>query len=116
MKFSEGDLVNAVEELTMRRLRLWVRKGWIAPMVGRQGPRFDELDLARARLVCELKDELKLSEDAVDVVLSLMDQIYGLRAELRRVCRAVDEQPAEIKRRISRAIQDSGPPDAGYRR
>lgn len=107
MKLTEHDVVEAMEEVSLRRLRLWVRNGWIAPAAGSDGPVFDDIDLARMRLVCQLMDELNLNEDAVATVLSLMDQVYGLRCELRRLGEAVERQPKSVRRDIVRAVRNS---------
>lgn len=106
MRLSEGDVVDAVEEVTLRRLRLWIKKGWITPVVCSEGFEFDEIDVARVRFVCELKDELNMNEDAVDVVLSLIDQIHGLRGEIRKIAQAVDRQPVNVKRDIVTLVQN----------
>ena len=57
---------------------------------------FDEVDIARVRLVCELRDDLGLDAEAIPVVLSLVDQLYGVRRELRALARAVEQQPDEV--------------------
>ena len=106
MMLTEQDVVKVVKEVTLRRLRVWVKNGWIAPATGAEGPGFDDVDLARVRLVCQLKDELNLSEDAVAVVLSLMDQVYGLRRELRTLAAAVERQPNRVRREIVSVVQD----------
>lgn len=100
MRLSEKDVVHEVEAITLRRLRLWVRKGWIMPVEGEQGPLFDATDVARVRLVCELKDELNINEDAMPVVLSLMDQVFSLRREMKALAQAVDRQSREVRRQI----------------
>lgn len=107
MRLSEQDVVEVVQEVSVRRLRLWVRKGWIAPAAGTGGPAFDHADLARVRLVCQLKDEFNLNEDAVSLVLSLMDQVYGLRSELRTLATAVEQQPDSVRRDIVQIVQDA---------
>lgn len=86
-------------------LRLWCRSGWLAPADGERGPVFDELDLARARLVHELRDDLGLDDGAVPVVLSLLDQLYGLRCELRTLAQAVEQQEEEVAARIRAAYR-----------
>ncbi len=105
MRLTERDVVDAVEEVTLRRLRQWVRNGWISPAAA-DGRRFDDVDLARVRLVCQLKHELGLNEEAVSVVLSLMDQVYGLRCELRALAAAVERQPKKVRREIVGAVRD----------
>lgn len=103
MRLTEQEVIATVQQISLRRLRLWVRNGWIAPAVGAEGPTFDEADVARIRLVCQLKDDLNLNEDAIPVVLSLMDQLYGLRRELKTLVRAIDSQPHGVRNRIRSA-------------
>ena len=82
MSLSEHDVVAQVGRISVRRLRLWVRRGWVAPSMGSEGPIFDTLDVARVTLLCQLKDDCGLSDDALPLVLSLMDQLEPL---MRRV-------------------------------
>ena len=105
MRLSETDVVEHVRTITVHELRLWVREGWIAPAEGEQGPSFDACDLARVRLVCQLRDDLALGEEAVPVVLSLLDQIHGLRHELRDLARAVERQPDDVRTEIARTFR-----------
>ncbi len=96
----ERDVVAAVRRIELRELRLWVEMGWVKPAIGESGPVFDELDVARIRLVCDLRKDMVLPTDAVPVVLSLLDQIHGLRRELRGLAGAVDAQPAQIRQAV----------------
>ena len=105
MSLSEREVVAHLEEITVRRLRTWVRRGWVRPERRGREHAFSELDLARIRLVCQLKDELSIDEEAIPVVLSLIDQIYGLRRELRNLARAVDAEPDAVRRRIAAAFR-----------
>jgi chaperone modulatory protein CbpM len=101
MSLSEREVVAHVSEVSVRRLRTWVRRGWIRPVRQGREHTFSELDVARIRLVCQLKDELSIDEEAIPVVLSLLDQVYGLRRELRNLARAVDAQPDAVRRRVA---------------
>ncbi len=96
----ERDVVASVSRVELRELRLWVEMGWVRPAASDQGPIFDDLDVARIRLVCDLRKDMALPTDAVPVVLSLLDQIHGLRRELRGLAGAVDTQPGEIRQAI----------------
>jgi chaperone modulatory protein CbpM len=49
-----------------------------------------------------LRDDLALDEEALPLILSLMDQLYGLRRELRALAQAVDREPDEVRARIRR--------------
>ncbi len=50
---------------------------------------------------------MEINDEAVPVVLDLMDQIYGLRRELRRVLDIVDQPPEPERSRIREAVQAS---------
>ena len=55
---------------------------WIRP--ARRSPcEFDEEDLARARLIRELTDDFEVNDDAVPIILNLLDQIHGLHRKIR---------------------------------
>ena len=68
-----------MQHLTVTRLRVWVRQGWIRPADQAQQA-YSEADLARAALICNLEDELGFAEEDVPVLLNLIDQIHGLRS------------------------------------
>jgi len=42
------------------------------------------------------------------LVLSLLDQVYELRRNLKAVTRALDNQPGEIRAAVLRAIGEKG--------
>lgn len=106
MRLSESDVVVEVEEVTLTRLRVWVRDGWVVPSHATDGaPQFDEMDVARLRLLCHLKDELDFGDEAIPVVLSLLDQVYGLRRELKALARAVDRQPEAVRQELLAAYR-----------
>ena len=93
---SERDIVARVQHLTVTRLRVWVKQGWIKPAdTGAQS--FSEADLARAALICNLEDQLGFDEEDVPVLLSLIDQIHGLRSELKGLLDALEELPPEVR-------------------
>jgi chaperone modulatory protein CbpM len=104
---SERDVVARVQHLTVTRLRVWVKQGWIKPAgktTGKTVPAFSDADLARAALICNLEDELGFAEDDVPVLLSLIDQIHGLRFELKGLLDALEELPPEIRATVRMRI------------
>jgi chaperone modulatory protein CbpM len=100
---SERDLLARVQRLTVTRLRVWVAQGWIKP-AGERAQNYSEADLARAALICNLEDELGFAEEDVPVLLNLIDQIHGLRAELRGLVEALDELPPDIRATVRMRI------------
>lgn len=97
----EKELLNRYASLRRETLHIWVERGWVMPTLGRSGYRFREIDVARVRLILEFHKELELDEDSMDIVLSLLDQVHGLRQQLRRLANAVDSQPDDIRSRIA---------------
>jgi chaperone modulatory protein CbpM len=100
---SERDLLTRVQRLTVTRLRVWVAQGWIKP-VDRAAQGFSEADLARAALICNLEDELGFTEEDVPVLLSLIDQIHGLRSELKGLLDVLEELPPDIRATVRMRI------------
>ena len=103
-RLGERQVVESVG-ISTAELRVWCEAGWVAPAEGEDGRVFDDVDLARIRLVRELRDDLGLDAEAIPVVLSLVDQLYGVRRELRALARAVDQQDREIAARIRAAYR-----------
>ncbi len=100
---SERDLLARVHRLTVTRLRVWVSQGWIKP-ADRKAQGFSEADLARAALICNLEDELGFAEEDVPVLLNLIDQIHGLRAELKGLVDALDDLPPDLRATVRMRI------------
>ena len=73
--------------LSVQRLHKWIRLGWVRPERREGAAYFHEVDVARVRLLSELEHDLEFDEDTVPLVLSLLDQIHGLRNELRSLAR-----------------------------
>ena len=106
MTYDETAVVAEIRRITLTDLRLCVREGWVRPAEGPAGPVFDELDISRLRLVCDLRTDLALPDDAVAMMLSLIDQVHGLRRELRSLARAVEAQPEHIRSAVIAAHRD----------
>jgi len=108
MKLDERAVVATVRRIQLRELRSWVRDGWIRPEQGQDGPLFDQMDIARIRLICDLRKEMALPTDSVPIVLSLLDQMHGLRQELRFLAEAVEQQPEVTRRAVLEAYRNRG--------
>jgi chaperone modulatory protein CbpM len=101
---SERDVVARVQRLTVTRLRVWVQQGWIKP-VDEEARAFSEADAARAALICNLEDQLGFAEEDVPVLLSLIDQIHGLRSELMGVLAVLEDLPADVRATVRMRIE-----------
>lgn len=91
-------------DLPEMELTGWIERGWVQPEFGEAGWVFQEIDVARVRLIHDLRHAMDVGEDAIPIILSLLDQVYELRAQLKAVLRAVEAQPAEVREAIRAAM------------
>jgi len=96
-------------DVTVPVIQDWVARGWVhAAGASPEEWVFAEIDVARIRLIRELRIELEVDENALPLVLSLLDQVYDLRRALKAVGRALEGQPANIRAVVLAAIAESG--------
>ncbi len=106
MSLTEQEVVAAVGGISTTRLRMIVRNGWVRPERSAGAASFSEVDVARVRLVCHLTERLEVPDDDMPVILSLVDQVYGLRRALRNLSRAVEAQPENVRTDIARTFAE----------
>lgn len=87
-------LCRTVRGLDEREVREWVAQSLVRPEGDAERPRFTEQDVARVRLIAELRHELEVEEPTLPLVLSLLDQLYRERARLRLLAEAVQRTSA----------------------
>ncbi|WP_228126854.1 chaperone modulator CbpM [Candidatus Viadribacter manganicus] len=66
-------------------LEIWIEEEWLVPSQTTPERTFTEADLARVQLIRDLTDDLGVNAEGVGVVLSLVDQVHGLRNVLAEV-------------------------------
>lgn len=93
-------------KIDVTELDLWVEQGWLTPEVSEGRRRFQDADLARARLILDLTHRMGVNEAGVDVVMELVDQLHGMRGAMRRLVAAVNRQEAEIQQRLLRTLEE----------
>jgi chaperone modulatory protein CbpM len=86
----------------------WVENRWIVPDEEGGFWHFHEVDIARVELILDIRRELAVDDEAMTLVLGLLDQVYDLRRQMRRLCGAIEAQPGDIRDRIRAALP---PPD-----
>jgi len=101
------EVILEIDGVSESDIRVWIEYGWVRPARGESDFAFSDVDIARISLIADLRLRMDVNDEAVPVVLDLMDQIYGLRRELRRVLDIVDQQPEPERSRILEALQSS---------
>ena len=102
---SERELIETIGRLEVDALQHWIDLGWVLPQQDSGRLHFDNSDVARVRLICELHYELRIEEDSMTVVLSLMDQLYAVRRSLHTLLSAVEAQPEEVRANIAALVK-----------
>ena len=100
------ETLSVVDDLDAEHLDRYIRAGVVVPVQSSSGPLFRELDLARLNLVVELTEGYHLDEEALALVMSLVDQLHGLRGDMRAILDAVAREPAETRVRLKAAIRE----------
>jgi chaperone modulatory protein CbpM len=71
--------------LQVQTLDLWLEQRWLIPEQTSAGMNFSDVDVARARLIRDLKTDFGVNDEGVDVILHLVDQLHGLRRALEQL-------------------------------
>ncbi len=79
--------------LALEDLHGWIAEGYVRPALRDGDLVFQEIDVARVRLILELRDVLAVNAEALPVVLALLDQVYALRRQLRALGVEPDPTP-----------------------
>jgi chaperone modulatory protein CbpM len=74
-----------------RSLEAWIAAGWLIPPQTDPEPAFTDVDLARAQLIRDLRDDLGVNDEGISVVLHLVDQVHGLRRSMQQLLAAMRE-------------------------
>ena len=95
MKRSEFLLVAHIETHV---LESWVEAGWLLPQ-GDEDDYLSEIDLARAHLISDL-NELGANDDAIPIILNLIDHLHGTRNTLQELLVRIHAQPENTRQEI----------------
>lgn len=87
-------------DLPAQELTGWIERGWVQPEPDASGWMFQEIDIARVRLIHDLRRDMDVGEETMSLVLSLLDQVYATRRQLKAVLRAVEAQPPAVREAI----------------
>jgi chaperone modulatory protein CbpM len=100
-------LVAQFPDLEIAELTGWVERHWVTPDIDEtDGWIFTEIDVARVRLIRDLRRDLDIAEEMVPMMLSLLDQVYDLRCTLKAVSHAITTQPPDVRDAIRAALHD----------
>ncbi len=79
--FDEGQFLE-LDRLDDATFEIWIREEWLVPARVGEVPEYSEMDLARARLIHDLKGNMGVNDEGLGLILHLLDQMHGLRKAL----------------------------------
>jgi chaperone modulatory protein CbpM len=63
-------------------LEIWIHEEWVMPSRESGAPSYSDADLARVRLIHDLRHNMGVNDEGLGLVLHLIDQVHGLRRAL----------------------------------
>lgn len=109
----ETELIMQYTCLERQVLLAWIEEGVVAPHRDDQGYLFDRVDRSRVALACDLHYRMGLDHASLPIILSLIDQLHDARHHLRKLTRAVAEQPDAVQREIVHRLSGDAEPESG---
>jgi chaperone modulatory protein CbpM len=98
-------LCSQISNLHPQDVERWIGNQWVRVDRDAGQYRFHDIDVARVRLIVELRDTMQVNEDALPVVLGLLDQLYELRRQMRRLGAALEEAMTdEVRHELTRRL------------
>ncbi|MGE4063212.1 MAG: chaperone modulator CbpM [Rhodospirillaceae bacterium] len=102
-------LISLLPDLERSDLERWVSNAWVRPDQEADQYLFHEIDVARVQLICELRDILQVNEEAMPVVLSLLDQLYALRRRVHALGTAANATtPDALRQDLAALLRSPG--------
>ena len=94
MTFSKQEFLIS-SGLQVQTLEFWIEQQWLIPEETSSGVSFSDRDVARAKLIQDLKGDFGVNDEGIAVVLHLVDQLHGLRRVLRQLHAGIDDKAVD---------------------
>jgi chaperone modulatory protein CbpM len=104
-----NELLGLHDRLTTMHVERWVARGLLRPTGSGDAWSFEQIDVARVRLLAELEGDIGFDDEAVETIVGLVDQVHTLRGQLDLLARAIAAQPVETRQSIAAALKRLGP-------
>lgn len=106
--YSQTEVIALIDDLTEPQLTRYLHTRIVQPVQSEAGGVFRETDVARLRLLVDLSGSYDLPDDALEMVMSLIDQLNTMRGDMRALMQAIASENDEVRLRIHGSIRRSG--------
>ena len=93
MKLSRQEFLS-LSGVDHETLDVWIAEEWLIPGDSAAGVSFSDIDVARARLIRDLRIDLGVNDAGVGVILNLLDQLHGLRRTFKQMRELAETIPS----------------------
>ena len=104
-RYTADELIAVIEDLTAPRLTHYVEMRMVTPVISDHGESYREVDRARVQLLCTLTEDYGLQDDALHMVMSVLDEMHGLRGEVQALMAALAEEPDDTRERVTLRVR-----------
>lgn len=84
----------------------YIARGWLTPERDDQDYILDDTDIARIRLIRDLRMALAVETGEIDIILSLIDQLHTTRTTLACLHEAMCRQPESVQDNIRQTLAE----------
>ena len=91
--------------VTVEDLTGWIERRWVLPVRSGKTLAFDDADRARIRMILDFHRDLAIDDEAMPVVLDLLDRLHATRAQLRAVLQGVAGLPESAQTMVFKRIR-----------
>jgi chaperone modulatory protein CbpM len=102
--------VSAEIEVSQGEVTAWIEQRWVLPLEEDGRYLFDEADRARLKLIAELRRDMEVGDEAMPLILRLLDQIYTLRRALGELEDVIKTLPGEMRAEIEGRLRQATKP------
>ncbi len=107
--FTEEEVLRLIPDLSRDELFEFVEAGWIRPQEkpasGAAQFIFLKVDVARAQFIADLRHDMRVNDEAVPVILSLVEQVHTLRNDLDTLAKSIQTQGPDVRTKIVETIR-----------
>ncbi|MDI1229266.1 MAG: chaperone modulator CbpM [bacterium] len=109
MKTLDEVLLIVEGQIDRPTLESFMSRDWLRPPMGEFGPYFEDVDVSRLNLVLYLQQVINVNQDGIDVVLSLVDQLYTLRQQTQKLQTSLLQLPTLTRDEVFEHLRQDNP-------
>jgi len=98
-------VITLFDDLAETELVAWVERRWVRPSLEGNELVFHDIDIARVRLIHDLRRDMAVPEETLPLVLSLLDQVHTLHGTLAAIADVLADQPPEVREILRIALE-----------